>query len=184
MARAADADDYRNQLRALLANDDRKASAAKLKALADEPRAAELPPATAVLLGTALRAPGKRRPRSACSDGPSDRIPTTSGSTSPWPRPSVGRPGADEVVRYYTAARAIRPETGHRLAHLLYLIARSAESEAIFRDLIRRRPDIPEHLACFGMILTDSAATPRPASSWTAPSRCPAAALKRRARRT
>ena len=49
VARAADADDYRNQLRALLANDDRKASAAKLKALADEPRAAELPPATAVL---------------------------------------------------------------------------------------------------------------------------------------
>ena len=38
LARAADADAYRDRLRDLLAADDRKAAAAQLKALADEPR--------------------------------------------------------------------------------------------------------------------------------------------------
>src|SRR5262249_20148243 len=48
VARAADADDYRNRLRGLVAAEDLKAQAAKLKALADEPQAARLPAATAV----------------------------------------------------------------------------------------------------------------------------------------
>ena len=58
-ARAVDGDDYRDRLRNLLAADDRRAVAAQLKALADEPRAAQLPAATAVLLCLALQGEGE-----------------------------------------------------------------------------------------------------------------------------
>jgi serine/threonine-protein kinase len=54
VARAADADDYRGQLRALVTADDRKPQAARLRALAEEPKAGELPAPTAVLLAGAL----------------------------------------------------------------------------------------------------------------------------------
>ena len=115
LARAADGDDYRNRLRALLAGDDRKALAAQLKALADEPQAAELPAPTAVLLGGALESAGDREAavgllRSVVARHPDDvwvnfSLAGTLGRLTPSP--------SEEVVRYYTAARALRPETAH-----------------------------------------------------------------------
>src|SRR5262249_32825857 len=61
------------------------------------------------------------------------------------------RPAArEEAVRYYTAARALRPETAHELAHLLERMGRGGEAEAVFRDLVERRPENPRHLACLG----------------------------------
>ena len=153
VARAADADDYRDRLRALLAVDDRKAVAAKLKALADEPRAAELPAPTAVLLGVALEGAGDREAavgllRRAVARHPDDvwvnfGLAGALARLRPAPR--------EEAVRYYTAARALRPETAHDLAHLLDEMGRGAEAEATFRDLVDRRPDNARHLACFGV---------------------------------
>src|SRR5262249_62193881 len=59
------------------------------------------------------------------------------------------RPGAlEEAVRYYTVARALRPETAHALAHLLERMGRGAEAEAVFRDLNERRPENARHLMC------------------------------------
>ena len=60
VARAADPDEYRNRIRVLLATDDRKALKAQLKALADDPNAADLPAPTAVLLSSALEDAGDR----------------------------------------------------------------------------------------------------------------------------
>ena len=66
------------------------------------------------------------------------------------------RPSArEEAVRYYTAARALRPETAHELAHLLERMGRGAEAEAVFRDLADRRPENARHLACLGSHLKD-----------------------------
>ena len=41
----------------------------------------------------------------------------------------------DEAIRYYTAARSIRPETAHELAHALEERGESDEAIAVFRDL-------------------------------------------------
>ena len=80
----------------------------------------------------------------------------------------------EEAVRYYTAARALRPETAHDLAHLLEEMGRGAEAEATFRDLVDRRPDTARHLACFGRCLKDHGRADEASVSWTAPSPRPA----------
>ena len=49
----------------------------------------------------------------------------------------------DEAIRFYTAARAIRPETAHELAHALVYGGDSDEAIAVFRDLKGLRPAIP-----------------------------------------
>jgi serine/threonine protein kinase len=59
----------------------------------------------------------------------------------------------EEEVRYYSAARALRPETVHELAHVLDKMGRGAEAEATFRDPVARRPVAMRHLACFGRFL-------------------------------
>ena len=46
----------------------------------------------------------------------------------------------DEAIRFYTAARAIRPETAHELAHALEKRGDSDEAIAVFRDLNELRP--------------------------------------------
>src|SRR5262249_55738618 len=115
VAQAADVDDYRNRLRALLAADDQEAQAAKLKALADEPRAGELPAATAVLLAGALEAVRDREAavgllRQAVERHPDD-VWVNFALAEELNR--VRPPVREEAVRYYTAARALRPETAH-----------------------------------------------------------------------
>ena len=56
----------------------------------------------------------------------------------------------DEAVRYYTAARMLRPETAHELAHALKNRGESEEAIAVFRDLVRIRPGNGRHLCCLG----------------------------------
>ena len=126
LARLADADDYRDQIRALLTAGDREAQAAKLKALADEPRAAELPAATVVLLGGALVTAGDREAavgllRRAVARHPDDlwvnfALAVHLERMNPALR--------DEAVRYYTAARALGPETGTNWPTCSKMVAR------------------------------------------------------------
>jgi tetratricopeptide (TPR) repeat protein len=65
----------------------------------------------------------------------------------------------EEVVRYYTAARALRPETAHALAHGLSGLGRHDEAEAVFRDLTSRQPGNARHLGCLGSLLKDRGRT-------------------------
>jgi serine/threonine-protein kinase len=157
VAQAADADDYRNRLRALLAADDLKAQSAKLKALADEPRAGELPAGTAVLLAWGLEAVRDRQTavrilRRAVERHPGDV----------WVNFALAKaldrlrpPVREEAARYYTAARALRPELAHELAHHLDVIGRADQAQAIFRDDVARRPDA-RNLRCLGTCLLKS----------------------------
>ncbi|MFO0880238.1 MAG: tetratricopeptide repeat protein [Gemmataceae bacterium] len=60
----------------------------------------------------------------------------------------------DEAIQYYTAVRAIRPEIGHALAHALEKRKRIPEAIELFRELIRIRPDNPDHYRCLGHLYT------------------------------
>ena len=59
----------------------------------------------------------------------------------------------DEAIRFYTAARSIRPETAHELAHALEKRGDSDEAIAVFRDLSELRPGNARHLGCLGTAL-------------------------------
>ena len=56
----------------------------------------------------------------------------------------------EEAIRYYMAARALRPETAHVLAHALEQKGESDQAIAIFQDLTRLRPKEGAHLTCLG----------------------------------
>jgi serine/threonine-protein kinase len=58
-----------------------------------------------------------------------------------------------EAIVYYRVAWILRPETGHRLAHILDHLGRADEAEAIFRELVRLQPGSPRDLGCFGDLL-------------------------------
>jgi serine/threonine-protein kinase len=154
VARAADPDPYRDRLRALLATDDLRAQAAPLRALAEESKAAELPAPTAVLLAGILEDLGDREAavgllRRAAAQHPDD---VWVNFTLAYIVDRQGPSLREEAVRYYTAARAVHPGTAHDLAHLLERLGRGEEAEAVFRDLVARRPG-PRNLTCFGVCL-------------------------------
>ena len=59
----------------------------------------------------------------------------------------------DEAIRYDMAARALRRETAHELAHLLGASGDPDEEVAIFEDLRRAQPRNGRHLGCLGRAL-------------------------------
>ena len=46
----------------------------------------------------------------------------------------------EEAIRYYMAARSLRPETAHELAHALEAKGETDQAIAAFEDLARLRP--------------------------------------------
>jgi tetratricopeptide (TPR) repeat protein len=64
-------------------------------------------------------------------------------------------PQMDEAIRFYTVARALRPETAHSMAHALKRRGRGDEAAAVFRDLTRLRPDDGRHWSCLCALLED-----------------------------
>ena len=61
----------------------------------------------------------------------------------------------EEAIRYYSVARALRPETALPLATLLADRGESDEAIAVFEDLLRRRPDDGRNWACYGRLLQE-----------------------------
>ena len=75
-----------------------------------------------------------------------------SGSTTSWEGCSRdSRP--DEAIRFYTAARAIRPGIAHELADSLEKRRDLDESIAVHRDLNKLRPGDATILGCLGRLL-------------------------------
>jgi superkiller protein 3 len=77
--------------------------------------------------------------------------------TDPWVYYMLGGllgrvtpPRPEEAIEAYAAARALLPELGHELGHALERSRRSEEAEAVFRDLVARRPENARHLGCLG----------------------------------
>jgi tetratricopeptide (TPR) repeat protein len=59
----------------------------------------------------------------------------------------------EEAVRYYTAARALRPESAHNLGHLLDQMGRGEDAIATFRALVKVRPGESRNIGCLGTVL-------------------------------
>jgi serine/threonine-protein kinase len=156
VARAADADPDRDELRSALLVPDRAARLQRLRPTAAKADPATWAAATLLLLGESL----------ADAGGLDEGIAVLRRASGPNPRDALihhalgrrleeVRPRqTDEVVRAYSAARAIRPElSSHYLAHALRELVRDEEAEAIYQDLVARRPRDPNHLACYGELL-------------------------------
>jgi serine/threonine-protein kinase len=148
-ARVADPDPFRDKVRAALLDRDEAARAAELRRLASSPEAAALPPASAVLLAASLMdaEAAVALLRAAVGRSPDDawvnhKLAERLGELRPAPR--------EEMVRYYSAARAVRPVLAHELACLLDDMGRTDEALAVFADIAARRAAYPFHLAWYG----------------------------------
>jgi tetratricopeptide (TPR) repeat protein/tRNA A-37 threonylcarbamoyl transferase component Bud32 len=154
--RAVDPEPTRDRLRGLWSASDRKAQRQPLLQLARnaDPRAWQ--PASLTLLAGALYVAGEQDAaadllRRAEAEHPGDV----------WVNYNLARllerlhpPRIDEAIRFYTAARAVRPETAHELAHALDERNRENEALAVFRNLTELRPGNGKHWACLGGLLT------------------------------
>ena len=157
VARAADPDPVRDRLRAALAVEDKAELLEQVRPLVEQAMSADWLPASLVLLGTTVASAGDvdaavRVLRRASGVYPTDA----------WVQYVLGMqlermtpPRHDEAIAAYSATRAIRPELSHEMAHALQRRGRGEEAEAIFRDLVRRRPEVTLHLACLGTHLQE-----------------------------
>jgi serine/threonine-protein kinase len=153
VARMVDPDPWRDQLREIRQISPIEDRLGRLKDLALPARREARPAVSLYLLGAALldagdpaRAEGVLR--EAVRRDPGDV----------WLNHTLARCLArlgrrQEAIRYYMAARSIRPETAHPLAHLLEAVGETDRAIAIFEDLVRLRPQAGRHLTCLGVLL-------------------------------
>ena len=153
LARAADPDDWRNRLRDALDQPDAAARRTALQGLIGGASYETLGPVSLDLLGRAL-----------------NNAADPSGAETVLRRAQHRHPGDvwinydlavaleklarwEEAIRYYTAARSLRPETAHELAHALQAKGEKEEAIGVFEDLRRLRPGNGRHLGCLGRAL-------------------------------
>ncbi len=154
-AAAADPDPGRRELRATWGRLDLKAQREPLRALAAQADIATWPVQTLILLADALEGAGDADAattllRRGAAQHPEDvwvnyMLATLLNRAHP--------PRRDEAIRFFTVARALRPETAHVLAHALEDRGDADEALAVFRDLVRLRPENGKHLGCLGTAL-------------------------------
>ncbi len=152
-ARAADPDPWRSDLRTALDLPDKAARLTQLQALAKTAKSEELGAISLHLLGTGLNEAGDSTLAASVL-----RVAQQKHPGDVWVNYTLGAvleklSRRDEAIRFYTVARAIRPETAHELAHALEKRGDSAEAIAVFRDLNRLLPGNARHLGCLGVAL-------------------------------
>lgn len=152
--RAADSDPYRNRLRALVERPDIRNQFEALRALIQDRQYAELPPASILQFASALREAG--------NPGAAVGVLMSAAQYHPddvWLNYSLAEVLAElparreEAVRYYTAARALRPESAHNLGHLLDQMGRVDDAIATFRALVKVQPGEARNIGCLGTFL-------------------------------
>jgi eukaryotic-like serine/threonine-protein kinase len=154
-ARVADPDPWRNDLRTSLDQPEKAARLTRLQTLAKKAKYDELGPISLHLLGTGLSEAGDSIQAESVLRAAQQRH-----SRDGWVNYALGNvleklSRRDEAIRFYTAARSLRPETAHELAHALKSRGDSDEAIAVFRDLKELRPGIARHLGCLGFALAD-----------------------------
>jgi len=155
-ANAADPDPWRVSLRRALDLADRAARARALRDLAASTKPETAPAVDLDLLGKALYAMGEPKTAEEVLRAGRRRFPD-----DVWLNFDLGlflklQSRGEEAVRYYSIARALRPETAHDLAHVLTGKGESVEAIAVFRDLVRLRPDDGRHWACYSTLLKET----------------------------
>ena len=152
-ARVADSDLWRNKLRTTLDQPDKASRLAGLRALAKDAKLDELSAISLELLGSGLRAAGDSVLAESVLREAQHRHPDDVWVNYALATVLQKLSRRDEAIRYYTAARAIRPETAHVLAHTLSAEGESDEAIEVFRDLTRLKPKNGRHLMCLGQEL-------------------------------
>jgi tetratricopeptide (TPR) repeat protein len=155
VARAADPDPDRDALRAALAVEDKARRLEQIRPLVARAAAPAWSPASLVLLANTLADAGDAEAGVRVLRRASGVYPTDA-----WVHYVLGQllerttpARRDEAIEAYAAARAVRPELAHELAHALEHRGRNEEAEAVFRDLVARRPLDGRHLGCLGQHL-------------------------------
>src|SRR5262245_50025641 len=111
VARFADSDDFRNRLRALVERPDIRKQGAALRVLSQDRQVAELPPASILQLASALREAGDQAAAVSLLESAAQRYPDDVWINYNLAEFLEGVPTRrEDAVRYYTAARALRPE--------------------------------------------------------------------------
>jgi tetratricopeptide (TPR) repeat protein len=154
-ARAADPDPTRDRVRVLWSEPQSAARRERLEALARDADPRAWQPASLNLLAGALEEAGARY---AAVDLLQRAQAVHPGDV--WLNYDLGRaleelhPGRSEAaIGFFTAARALRPETAHHLAHALETRGRDAEAQVIYEDLTRLRSTNGGHWTCLGRLL-------------------------------
>jgi len=181
VARAADPDPLRNQLRTALVHKDTNA----LKAVADRVKGEELPAATVVVFGQALNDSGAGKEAIALLRQGQRRH-----RTDFWINNNLAErlyhrqpPLYDEAIRFYTAALSIRPDVAGAHAMLgsaLYHTGQVDEAIAAHREAIRLKPDFAGFHLNLGFALKKKWQSDYPASNVTLPATNPAIGLKKK----
>src|SRR5262249_45524632 len=143
VARVADPDPWRNQLREALQGKDRKA----LVELAASDRVIDLPAPTLFLLGDALGQLGATQPAEALLRQAQRRYPDDFWiNHPPAEHLRLSRPAqANEAVRFFTVAVALRqqsPGVHNNLGNALWTQGKPAEAEVAYRAAIKLKPDL------------------------------------------
>jgi tetratricopeptide (TPR) repeat protein len=150
VAQAVDPDEWRNHVRAALARE----GVEELRTLSASPRVGELPVYTLSLLGNALDAVGAGREavhvlRQAQQKYPDDaEINFQLGWALDHRQDAGAKPEPDEVIRFYTVARALRPRNVAIQRFLGEALARQGrldEAAAVFRKAVELNPDQGRH---------------------------------------
>jgi serine/threonine-protein kinase len=153
-ARAADSDDYRNRLRAVVERPDIRKQGAALLALAQDRQLTELPPASILQLASGLKAAGNPGAAISVLESAAQRYADDVWINYNLAEVLAGIPARrEEAVRYYTAARALRPETAHNLGHLLDEMGRGEDAITTFRALVKVRPAEARNIGCLATVL-------------------------------
>ncbi len=157
IVRAADSDPRRDRLRELWAQVDRKAQREPLRKLAREANPETWPAQSLLLLAGAVIDAGELNVAESLLRRAQLRHPG-----DVWINYSLGdilhhahTPQYEEAIRFFSIARALRPETAHELAHALDRGGRGDEAATVFRELVQLRPNSGAHWACYGRLLKD-----------------------------
>jgi serine/threonine-protein kinase len=148
VANAADPDPWRVDLRRAI---DLPHLASRAEALRDLAASMKSEAASAVdfdLLGTALEEVGDAKAEDRLRDG-RRRFPRDVWLNFDLARLLEMQSRPEEAIRYCSIARALRPETAHRLAHALAARGESDEALAVFDNLVQLRPKDGRHWACY-----------------------------------
>jgi tetratricopeptide (TPR) repeat protein len=153
VARTADPDPWRGGLREALDASEREQRLDAPRVLARSARIDELPAVSVDLLGSALRDAGDPQLAQSVLRQAQRRHPG-----DVWLNYNLAvclekLNRREEAIRYYTAARSIRPDAAHDLAHALERQRELDEAIAVFQELTRLRPGNGRHLLCLSRAL-------------------------------
>ena len=150
--RAADPDPDRDQLRATLLIGDAGVRRDRLGPLVERANIESWGPISLILLGRSLARAGDQAAGVAILERTTVAYPDDIGAHIDLGNllKASSPPRVEEAIREYTAARALRPESGHELSHALEDQGRGEEALSILRDLVHRRPSHGRDLVCYG----------------------------------